>query len=187
MKANRWLLVIATSVAFGLILVVSTFAIGAGSDGGSHGQISPQKAAVLTQVAAQATAAAKGPHAPKHYINPPASCPRTIQTGIYPNLDGSFHENLINVASAISSQGVPYAIYAGTLNSDPQQGILIVMRMQKDPCAAGNQGSSIQRYLTPSRQGALTLTKIADDTVVFKTASGGTGQFNYVTGQFLPN
>ena len=66
----------------------------------------------------------------------------------------------------------PYAIYAGSLAANPQQGVIIVMRLDYDPCAASAQGTKITYYPTPSQQGAVTLTQLNGVTLKFTTATG---------------
>lgn len=180
-KSSYWPLAIVISLAFGLMVAATAFATGSSFSG----QIGPQKAIVLTQVANHNKEAANGHHAAKYPISRSLSCPYTPQTGIFPYHEGDgFHENLINVAWAMSSQGVPYAIYAGALKNDPQQGVIFVLQFQKDPCATTG-GAAEKVFTTPFHQGALKLVKIVGDTIAFTIANGGTGRFNYVTGKFL--
>ena len=91
----------------------------------------------------------------------------------------------INSAEVISALGVAYDVYAGSLVDDAQQGVVIVAQSEIDPCAALSPRSEPALYKTPSRSGAVTLTQIVGDTVIFNTPDGGTGQFNYATGQFV--
>lgn len=83
------------------------------------------------------------------------------------------------------SQGHPfsYLIIAGSLKNNAQQGVLVVISQPQDPCAQGPQGQ-FHTYDSPFQQGALTLTQINGKVVSFTTAAGGTGQFDYLTGQF---
>lgn len=176
--------------AVGALALAATALAASGSNGGL-GVTAAQKQAFLSQVQAARATAATLPRAPKPSgtnARPPASCSTTVQTGIGPFRGGPFHggNSMTTVAWVVSSQGVPYVIYAGALDEDPQQGVLVVLRLNRDPCAAATGGSdTYQRtYNDPSRQGALTLTAIDGDRVIFTSANGSTGAFNYVTGQY---
>jgi len=171
-----------------LTMAVVTTAIGQG------GQEPPEKQAVLAAEQARQAAAEKAPHAPKHpEITPVPSCPvdvAKVQTGIIPFRFGPFSggRNLVNVASAVSRNGVPFIIYAGALDDDQQQGVLLVREEETDPCAVAAELVPIPQlyqYLTPVRTGALTLAQVEGDTVVFTTPGGVTGAFNYVVGSFV--
>lgn len=184
----RWALSLLIAIAVTLLIGVTVWAAGMVT----AGQSAAGKLAKLHQVDAQATAAANSWHAPKSGPSTPAatpaSCPRTSPaTGIYYGDTGDFHDAITNDAVSAPSANQPYEyiIFAGATSVDPQQGILIVTRLDADPCASGAIGMSINRYDTPSRQGAATLTAIVGDELSFTTAGGGgEGQFNFVSGQF---
>ncbi len=94
----------------------------------------------------------------------------------------------INMATLISTLGAPYDIYAGGLVDDQQQGVLIVAQGEMDPCAVAAGLAPRPEpimYETPSRSGAVTLTGVQGDTVLFTTPDGATGRFDYTTGQFV--
>lgn len=188
---NRWLIASIIGGITSLVLVATVMAAT------SAGTPPPSKATQVQQeMAAQATAAAKSPHATKQPKQTVASCPEPSggQATIVPrsNIDPAAARsvNITNGATIPPSQGRPfdYLIIAGALQNNPQQGVLVVIRQPKDPCAQGPQGQT-KLYNSPFQQGALTLTQISGDTVSFTTAAsgtaaGGTGQFNYITGQF---
>ncbi len=48
-----------------------------------------------------------------------------------------------------------------------QQGMIIVMQLDYDSCAASAQGMKITYYPTPSQQGAVTLTQLNGVTLTF--------------------
>jgi hypothetical protein len=157
---------------------------------------SPQKQAALAKVATAEAKAAAGPHAPKppdagKGLPPSSSCPNPVHTGIFPFNDPPWHidARFTNDAQVVSGAGDPYLIYAGALQSDPQQGLLLVMREDNDPCAVvvGRVPARgyTRSYLSPTRGGALTLTQIVSDRVAFSVADGSHGSFNYVTEQYL--
>ena len=157
-----------------------------------------QKEALLATVAAQETIAANGSRAPKQTsvpITPPTSCPMpTPQPGIYaPSLptQGYNDASVDNSTAVIPSDHAQfeYAILAGARKSNPQQGLLIVIQLVVDPCAAQTPSNSmglLTYYNTPYQQGHVQLTGVSGDTVTFTTASGGgtIRHFNFVTGQF---
>jgi hypothetical protein len=157
------------------------------------GSPTDQKQAALDQLqAAQATREA-GPRAskPSAVPNLPSSCPQQVEPGIATVVETPFHADatFTNGAEVVSSAGDPSRIFAGALQSDPQQGVLIVLREDRDPCKVRNgQASShdgLFTYPSPSRGGALTLTQITGDTVAFSVADGSSGSFNYVAGQYM--
>lgn len=122
------------------------------------------------------------------------SCPTDaakIAPGIFP-YDPKFppppiQGTLINIATVVSSGGVPYLIYAGAGN-DPQQGIIVVEEQPTDVCAltAGivPPPPEPKWYQTPSKAGVVTLSQIEGDAVLFTTADGATGRFDYTKGEF---
>ncbi len=182
----RRLSFVTVGVIAGLVVTGAAFAAGGG--------ISPQKQAFLDHLASEQATAAAGPHAPK-----PANagqvglapCPNTINVKILPvqpwTLPYSGEQNLVNQAWVVLSTGDPYEIWAGATDTDPQQGVLVVFRMDKDPCkVAPDQTLAYMRsFPSPTRSGALTLTGMSGDTVQFSEAGGGNGSFNFVTSQYV--
>ena len=118
----------------------------------------------------------------------PTSCPRDTPqpTGIYSGDSGGFHEQITNYAviAPTPTRLTIYVLYAGAYRATPQQGLIIVTQLNSDPCASSAPGTQIAYYRTPTQQGAVTLAKIVGDTVTFTTASGGSGTFNFVSGQY---
>ncbi len=181
--------VIAVAIAAIVAVAVTGTVLAAGGPG-------PSKQDFLAKAATAEATAAAGPRAPKppgagKGVPSSASCPNPVQTGISPVGEPSFHADatFTTEAQVVSSVGDPYFIYAGALQSDPQQGVLLVMREDKDPCAVwvGRVPAHgyTRLYLSPTRGGALTLTQIVRDTVAFSVADGSHGSFNYVTEQYL--
>jgi len=170
-------------------------AVWAGS-AGAAAKAPPGKQAILQQMAAQATAAAKGPRAAKQAnqapnqaagAGHPTSCPQPLaQPGLFTGDTGGFHERIANgtVIAPTSARPFEYILYAGALRANPQQGMVIVLRLDPDPCAPGAAPTQVRSFETPFQHGALTLTSLHGGTVGFTTASGSSGQFNYLTGQF---
>jgi hypothetical protein len=124
-----------------------------------------------------------------------ASCPApTPQPGIFvPDLPtqgyaGAHVDNVTTVMPADQPRHY-YVILAGNRKANPQQGLLIVQRLVRDPCADGtpNDGTVWTYYDTPFQQGHVQLTGVAGDTVTFTTTDGGSivRRFDFVTGRFL--
>ncbi len=166
-RFGRWGIILGIVFAASMLLAITVWAAGGlpfQQDGGQ--QTAAQKQAKIHQVEAQETAAANLPHGPKPQAKtaPITSCPRgPVTSGISTALEtGGFHEHIISNAIVAPNGGVPfvYAIYAGSLAANPQQGVIIVMRLDYDPCAASAQGTKITYYSTPSQQGAVTLTQL---------------------------
>lgn len=179
--SHRWTLALALATAATAILAITAFAAAAGNTP------TTSKRAKLQQIAAQATAAAKSPHAPKHPAGPPTSCPMPlVQSGITVGIPAGFPDHIVNVAVVAPQTGRPfeYEVFAGSQLDNPRQGVLIVVRMDRDPCAPGAAGTKFKTYETPSQQGDVTLTQLSGDSVSFTTAAGGSGHFDYITGQF---
>jgi hypothetical protein len=185
MRQYRTLL---SAVALAVTVVVGAGALAFATGSVSTSQMPPGKKAIEDRERARQEALLRGPHDPtpansyflpvtRHYEN---------QTGIAPFTFGPFSNGtftMVNVAGALSGQHVYYRIFAGSMASDPQQGVLLVFR-QADPPYYVN-GSSEHLYVSPLLRGALTLTGIDGDTVLFRDASGATGRFNFVAGAFL--
>jgi hypothetical protein len=119
----------------------------------------------------------------------PESCPGpTPVTGITVFRFGPFPDgrNLVNWATAVGSTGDYYNIWAGAPADSPQKGLLRVKVVFSDSCkslAEVTPNSSNADYITD--KGPLTITKIVGDTVTYDIAGGGTGLFNFVSGEFL--
>ncbi len=118
----------------------------------------------------------------------PTSCPRDTPepTGIYAGDNGGFHEQITNYAviAPTPTRLIIYLLYAGAYKANPQQGLIIEAQLNSDTCASSAPGFQSAYYRTPTQQGAVTLTKIVGDTVTFTTASGGSGTFDFVSGQY---
>jgi hypothetical protein len=157
----------------------------------------PLKQAAMATMAAQGTALANEPHAPKHPETPSTSCPEPASTPeIVPDVSlptqGYADANLDNSTTAVTPADQPlyvYVIMAGNRKSNPKQGLFIVRRLVRDPCASPTQngGDASTDYNTPFQQGHVQMTAVAGDTVTFTTADGGSTvhRFDFVTGQFL--
>lgn len=122
----------------------------------------------------------------------PAACPRDLssfKTGISgPEEVAGFPGgwSLMNEASVLSASSTPYRIWAGALRDDLTQGVLVVLREAIDPCLAALTGvPEMQTYTTPFKAGSVTITAVEGDSVLFTTAEGVPGRFEYETGRFL--
>jgi hypothetical protein len=192
----RRVLVLAVST---VVVIAAVFAglVVSGAIGEDSTDIPPEELAFQTAEAARQATAEAGPHATKNPITPVLSCPdeRALhpETGIWP-VDPTkpalfgWRGPVENAATVLASNGVAYTIAAGALEEDGQQGILIVMGIQTDPCAAMAglaPNYEPQYYETPFRGGPVTLTQIDGDTVVFQTADGTEGRLDFVTGTFI--
>ncbi|MDO8615626.1 MAG: hypothetical protein Q7T33_07805 [Dehalococcoidia bacterium] len=189
-------LVLAAAVTTGGVFA-GLIATGAFGQGGGP---PPEKQAFEEAERAAEQAAQNLPHASKvPKASPVVSCPNidlaSLKTGIYqydpryPSPPFWRYGNLVSIATAISSQGVPYTIYTGS-GIDPQQGVIVVDdHIIVDTCAVvAGLASPLPEpkwYETPSRAGAVTLTQIDGDTLIFTTADGATGRFEYTTAQFV--
>jgi hypothetical protein len=153
----------------------------------------PNKRALELELCEEREAAEAGPHASKEPESIPVlSCPSDVtdlETGIAPHQPGPFGRNIINEAQVISSDKIPYRIFAGALDDDPQRGRLIVLEVVRDACAvaAGLAPAPTPKTFTlPVKSGAATITAIEGDLIAYETASGTKGRFRYPTGEFLP-
>ena len=192
-RFGRWGIVLSVICGISIILVITARAAGAPPFQPSNSlQTAAQKQAQLQQIHAQETASAKSPHAPKTGLpvtsSSATSCPRGPMTsGISTALEsGGLHEHIISNATVAPDGGMPfsYVVLAGSLASNSQQGVIIVRRLDYDPCSPNAKGLTTTYYPTPSQQGAVTLTQLNGVVLTFKTAAGGSGQFNAVTGQY---
>jgi len=153
----------------------------------------PEKPALELAERAERAAAEAGPHAPKVATGALViSCPvdlTKVPTGVWPFEFGPFPggRSLVNEASAISSLGVPYRIFAGALDEDPEQGLVMVAPSSADPCATSAgliPQEQLRFHQTLSRSGPVTIIQIDGDAVIFSDSTGKEGRLNYVTGQF---
>ncbi len=190
-KVGRWGIALGAVFCISFILAVTAWASGTAPFHQDSGiQTAAQKQAQLRQIQKQATAAARSPHAPKQTSasTPATSCPREPATsGISATLaTGGFHEHIISNAIVAPNKGKPftYIVYAGSLATNAKQGVIIVMRLDYDPCSPGAQGTIFTYYPTPFQQGAVTLTQLSGVILTFKTATGTSGHFDVSAGQY---
>jgi hypothetical protein len=182
---RRWTIAATLAGLASIILALTVLAASAGNPSTTPGA---SKRAKLQAVNAKATADARSWHAPKHpSLTPITSCPvQDVQSNINVDVLPGDPDNFTNVATIAPAIGRPfvYQVYAGSAADNPEQGILVVMRRDLDPCAPTAKGNRFTRFDTPFQRGAVTLTAISGDSVAFTTAEGTTGHFNFVTGQF---
>lgn len=181
---RRWIIATALVGLVSIALAVTALAASTGTPNTTPGA---SKLAKLQQINAQATADANSWHAPKHPIPAPSSCPvQGVQSNINVDVLPGDPDHITNVATVAPAAGRPfvYQIYAGSAANNAQQGILIVLRSDLDPCARDAKGTTFTRFDTPYQRGAVTLTAISGVTVAFTTAAGSTGHFNFISGRF---
>ena len=190
-KLGRWGIALGAVFSISIILAITAWASGAAPFHQDSGiQTAAQKQAQLQQIHAQATAAAQSPHAPKQTSasTPVTSCPRgPVTSGISAALEtGGLHEHIISNAIVAPNKGKPftYIVYAGSLETNSKQGVIIVMRLDYDPCSLGAQGTTITYYPTLFQQGAVTLTQLSGVILTFKTATGTSGHFDVSSGHY---
>lgn len=188
------LLALAVGLAVGGIFIGLVVAGAVG--GGSSKEPAEKQALETAQARTDATAQA-GPHAPKDSSVAPVpadkSCPidtstiKTQVTGLIHRVPSSpiFDEiTLLNEATAVGGDGVPYSLWFGVSRADNQQGVIVVWQGVKDPCADGRTSLDPQEYLVPFKGTPSALTRIDASAVTFQDADGGAGRFNYVTRAF---
>lgn len=148
-------------------------------------QSSPLSAAKqqLEQSQAQWHALVDKNRAPKGTL-PSRSCPVDLQhapaiTRLTPEQMVTMHNAYASFASVISTEGTPYFVFG-------ENGKFVVQALPLDPCKAGLTNQVVkQTYEDPLHQGNLMILSVQGDLLTYQTASGATGLFNYVTGQFL--
>ncbi len=91
----------------------------------------------------------------------------------------TMHNAYASFASVISAENKPYFIFG-------ENSKFVVQAIPLDPCKTDPtyQMASKQTFHDPLQQGYLTITSVRGDLVNYQAASGATGSFNYVTGQF---
>jgi hypothetical protein len=182
-------------------LVLALLAVGAISvsvyAGGlpGHWTTAAQKQAALAQAATQQAQASSGHHntnkQPNAIPTAPASCPQpTVAPGVSTVAIGgeAFTQMYVqNTASAYhNNQASPhYIIAGGALNANRQQGVIGVERIPTDLCVPNQPAYELSYHNTPYQGGAVTLTNLQGDVILFTTADGHSGSFNFVTGQYL--
>lgn len=88
---------------------------------------------------------------------------------------GSQYNSYINV---IATNKRPYSIL-GEMNK------IVVIKRQVDMCNPNDPAIPPHDYALSGQPGQITVTAVKGDVVTFTTASGSTGQFDYVTGKYL--
>ena len=180
---RRLVLAVVTALIASGVVVVTVLAASNGPAAPTPKQIARQ------QMAAQATAASMAPHAAKHPQPPVTSCPMPPETShVIPPGYGptNFHQDIVNSAKVLPSpnSAFEYMVYAGALQSNARQGILIVVRFDRDPCQPGAPGTQITTWDTAQQDGALTLTGVSGGDVTFTTQAGTAGTFDVPAGRF---
>ena len=188
----------AAGIAVGGVFI-GLVAAGAFGSGPVSQEEPPAKQALETaQAHRDATAQSVAP-APK--TSRPAAPPTRSSCPIDPNtitteVTGVIHQpppspifaqiTLLNEATAVTADGVPYSLFFGVSDTDNQQGIVVVWQGVKDPCAAGGRTSlDPQEYLVPARGTFSGFTSIDQSLVTFAYSGGQSGEFNYVSKVFV--
>ncbi|HEV7128497.1 MAG TPA: hypothetical protein VGN32_13785 [Ktedonobacterales bacterium] len=185
-QSRRWVLGLVALTGVLIASVLVTMAVVAANGGMAAPSPTSDK---LSQISGQVHAAASSPHAPKspRSTTNVSACPRgTIHPGLFTGDNGGFHAHILNEAVIAPSASYPfeYIVFAGASSTNPQQGLLIVVRLDMDPCAVTATGTQVAYYNVPMSQGAITLSAIAGTTVSFTGSRGVAGRFDYTTGSF---
>jgi len=91
---------------------------------------------------------------------------------------------MTTIATVVASSKVDYTVYAGALDAEPQQGVLVVFRGADPPNYLG--GSTARSYIWPTKSGILTITNIEGDNLVVRAQDGTVARFNLIAGHLLP-
>jgi hypothetical protein len=178
----------AGSVAVVSLLVGGVMLVNAAGMGAAGPRLSAVKQAVVDRETAEQARLqallqrAKPAYQPAFLPNPAPNHAPSIRPyrGFGPFKGGAY---MTNIAWVVASSRVDYTVYAGAMDADPQQGILLVLRGAGPPDYIG--GSTALLYRWPSRVGVLTIESIAGDTLLVQAQDGSQARFNLVTGQFL--
>lgn len=161
----------------------------------------PVKQTAEAQQTASVATAEAGPRAPKPDLSlptatEPASCPFPGPGASYVATPGpdtgappfDAREFIITTKAIAAFGGNYYTIWTGAPSDTPYQGLIRVITDSADPCASHRLGtttpSTMVDYSAP--KGPLTATKVDGAILFYDIAGGGSGRFNFVTGQFLP-
>lgn len=177
-----WLKIV-TVVGFALAVVgVLTFLAITNASAQSAPQLSAAKQQ-LVQSQAQWHAKVDTYKAPKGTLST-GSCPADLHHApvierLTPAQMATMHNAYASFASIISAENKPYFVFG-------ENGKFVVQAESLDPCktASNPQQNSGQTFQQVIAQGNLWITSVQGDLVTYKTSSGATGAFNYVTGQF---
>lgn len=160
----------------------------------------PKQTAEARETARVATAEA-GPHAPKPALGlptstEPASCPHPGPQAAYVGPVGPdtgplpFFASEVKITSeAVLTLGRDYySIWVGAPGDHPNQGLIRVLVDSADPCASHRLGTTTPTVMTDysTPRGPLTAIKVEGNILFYNIAGGGSGRFNFVTGQFVP-
>lgn len=146
-------------------------------------------AVTASKLSSSDAAALRQPHAPKVRGTAPqlGSCPRAAaRTGLYTGDNGGFQAAIANEAiiAPTSSQPFEYIVFAGSPTPNAPGGLLIVVRLDADPCAPAAAGTQVRYFTTPGQLGSARLIAIAGTLLSFTNARGGSGHFDCVSGAF---
>lgn len=173
------------------MIAISVFASASSMAGGAPStRLANKQQSIQHMLDAQATAAARASHLPKHTqpVQPPSSCPMPTPSGVIAQGGGGQFKNeqILSSVRVNPVEGGPftYFIFSGALGSEPTQGVIIVERLSADSCLPSSQSTRITYYDTPSPHGAVTITQVSGDVIVFMTQSGAVGRFDFFTGQY---
>jgi hypothetical protein len=150
----------------------------------------PVKAAGLAAeqpppVSKQASQAPKGPNVHRPARTPPVAPEHAGEIGTPTSLGGvpvpfSIDQfTLTNMWKDLRGT-TDYSIYAGSLPANPEQGALMVSRVDTD---TGDSVDGSGTFVLPFKSGPITLTAVAGDLVSFRY-QGGVGTFDLTSGSF---
>jgi len=111
------------------------------------------------------------------------SCPMDLnQSAKFIDMSSSVSKDhqisYMSFANVVSSEKMPYFIYGKT----DQINVEVV---PLDPCKTNFFHTSNQKsFRTPKHEGDIIVTSVQGDVVLYRTSTGTTGAFNFVTGQF---
>jgi hypothetical protein len=176
-----------------VLLVGLITAILLGACGGSHSTVRASSSANSPKV--PPPFADTSVTAPKHPTPAPATCARQAPPGPPSGLISAATGAPQPVPAAVltmtngayqhaASDSNWYQVYAGADGQNPNQGVIVVWKLDPDPCAHHTTDSQPQAHDAPGLHGAVSITDVNGDTVVWRANDGTTGRFNLVTGQY---
>jgi hypothetical protein len=178
-------------VAVSLIGLITAILLGA--CGGSHSSVRASSSASSPKVLP--TFADTSVTAPKHPSPAPATCARQAAPGPASGLISAATGMPQPVPAAAltmtngayqhdASDGNWYQLYAGAEGQNANQGVIVVSKLDPDPCAHHTTESQPQGHDAPGLHGAVSITDVNGDTVSWRANDGTTGRFDFVTGQY---
>jgi hypothetical protein len=115
-----------------------------------------------------------------------------LAPGAFASCAVNLNQSPIVVTGISRTSNLPYDSYINVISVDKypysilgEMNRIVVVERQRDMCNPHDTPIPARDFNAPGQPGQITVTAVDGDVVTFTTAAHTTGQFNYVTGQYL--